>query len=263
VERFRREYGCEFITADESLINALTLLQLQGIDPIYKLGQVRWYEKIEPNKIYLVALDPSAGVGQDYSAIEVFSLPDMRQVAEWSHNRTSIPQQVKTMQGIIRFINDEMRKHKEQKGDPEIYYTLENNSWGESAVISIDEIGEENFAGTWLHEPRVRGVPRLRKGLNTNTRTKASACMKFKSLVESKKLVLQSRPLVRQVKFFVSKGNSFAGKSGENDDCVMATLLCIRMMQMVTTWDENMSRLMRDEFVDDLAQEPMPISLGY
>jgi hypothetical protein len=261
-DRFRREYGCEFLTADETLINAVTLLKMQGVEPIFKMGNVRWYDTIQSNKTYLVALDPSAGVGQDYAAIEVFSLPDMRQVAEWSHNRTSIPQQVKTMQGILRYIYEEMKKHKDQRTEPELYYTLENNSWGEAAIVTIDDIGEEHFPGMWLHEPKARGVGRMRRGLNTNVRSKALACMKMKGLVESGKLTFLSKPLVRQTKFFVAKGNSFAGKSGENDDCVMAALLCVRMMQLVTTWDENVSNLMKDEF-DDEGSEPMPFSMGY
>jgi hypothetical protein len=107
----------------------------------------------------------------------------MRQVAEWSHNRTSIPQQVKTMQGILRYIYDEMKKHREQRTEPELYFTLENNSWGEAAIVTIDDIGEEQFAGMWLHEPKVRGVSRLRRGLNTNTRSKSLACMKMKGLI--------------------------------------------------------------------------------
>ena len=262
-DRFRREYGCEFITADETLINAVTLLNLQGVEPLFKLGQTRWYDMIQANKTYLVALDPSAGVGQDYSCIQVFSLPDMRQVAEWSHNRTSIPQQVKTMQGIINHIWNEMKKLHDQKGDPEIYFTLENNSWGEAAVVSIDEMGEDTFNGIWLHEPKVKGVSRLRRGLNTNVRSKALACMKMKSLVESGKLTLLSKQLVRQLKFFVAKGNGFAGKVGEHDDAVMAALLCVRMMQMVTRWDEDIGNLMKDEFLDDGMVEPLPVSLGY
>jgi hypothetical protein len=262
-DRFKREYGCEFVTADETLINAITLLKLQGVDPQYKTGQIRWYDKIQPNKMYMCALDPSAGVGQDYSAIEVFSLPDMRQVAEWTHNRTSIPQQVKILRDIVNYIHSEMRKNPAQKGEPDVYFTLENNSWGEGAILTIDELGEETFQGIWLHEPKVKGVARLRRGLNTNVRSKALACMKMKSLIEGERLVVSSKNLVRQIKMFVAKGNGFGGKAGENDDCVMATLLCVRMMQMVTSWDEQIGSLMKDDLTDEHDMEPMPISFGY
>ena len=155
-----------------------------------------------------------------------------------------------------------MRKFADQRGDPEIYFTLENNSWGEAAIVTVDEMGEDTFNAIWLHEPKIRGVSRLRRGLNTNVRSKAMACTKLKSLVESNKLVLRSKTLVRQLKFFVAKGNSFEGKVGENDDAVMSTILCVRMMQMVTRWDEAIGNLMKDDFSDE-SSEPMPISIGY
>jgi len=261
-EKFAREYNCEFITAEETLINGVTLLKLQGIEPKFKTNEVRWYDDIKPNKTYLVGLDPSAGVGKDPAAIEVFSLPDMKQVAEWTHNRTSISNQVKILQNIVNFIHTEMRKFPEQNSEPEIYYTVENNSWGEAALMTIRDIGEDRFNGIFLSEPKKKGVVN-RKGFNTNGRSKSTSCTKLKSLIELEKLQVYSKPLVRQLKFFVSKGDGFAAKVGENDDCVMATLLCIRMMQVVTTWDENIDRLMKDDFDDIGEDDPMPISLGW
>ena len=261
-DKFDREYDCQFITADETLINAVTLLKLQGVDPMFKVGETRWYDTLKPNMTYVAALDPSAGVGKDAAAIQVFSLPDMKQVAEWSHNRTSIPNQVKTLQNIVNYIYSEMKKMSDHRGEPDIYFTLENNSWGEAALLTVSEIGEERFNATMLHEPRVRGVSRPRRGLNTNSRTKPMACTKMKSLIEADKLKVYSRMLVRQLKFFVSKGDSFAAKQGENDDCVMAALLCVRMMQMVQNWDDRVGDLLRDDFGDDSTyDEPMPMSV--
>jgi len=262
-DKFDREYDCKFLTADETLINAVSLLKLQGVDPKFKIhNEIRFYQNPTPNQIYLISLDPSAGVGKDFSAIEVFSLPDMKQIAEWSHNRTSIPNQVKTMQNIIKYIYNDLKKHPDQRGDPEIYFTVENNSWGEAALLTISEIGEERFNGIMLNEPKLKGVSRPRKGLNTNGRTKALACSKFKSLIESDKLKVYSKMLVRQMKFFVSKGDSFAAKQGEHDDCVMSTLMCVRMMQMVQNWDDRLSDLLKDNFGDeDEYVDPMPFSV--
>jgi hypothetical protein len=256
--------NCAFAGEESTLISSLTLQRLKGVDPIYKThGDVRWYDKVTSDRTYLVSLDPSAGVGKDGACIQVWSLPDMVQVAEWNSNKISIPNQVRTMQGIINGIYQDIKKAG-YKGEPEIYYTLENNSWGEAALLTVNEIGEENFMGQFLHEPRRPGTVRLRKGLNTNGRTKASACTKLKSLVESNKLTVNSKLLVKQLKFFVSKGDSFAAKPGENDDCVMSTMLCIRMMQMVTNWDDKVGEMMKDVFDgDDMheSRDPMPFSV--
>ena len=108
---------------------------------------------------------------------------------------------------------------------------------------SVNDIGEENFMGQLLNEPRKTGLVKYRKGLNTNGRSKAQACMKLKSLLEGNRLKINSKNLVKQLKFFVSRGDSFAAKQGEHDDCVMSTILCIRMMQMVTN-----CKFLRGEF---------------
>ena len=262
IDKFQREYECVFAGEDSTLINSLTLQRLKGIEPIYKTGETRWYTKILPDRTYVVALDPSAGVGRDASVIQVYSLPDMVQVAEWSGTRTNIPNQVRHMQTIINTIYQEI-KRQGFKGEPEIYFTLENNSWGEAALQTVNDIGEENFMGQFLHEPRRPGTVRHRKGLNTNGRSKSSSCTKLKSLVESNKLTVNSKTLVRELKFFVSKGDSFAAKLGEHDDCVMSTLLCVRMMQMVTNWDDRVGELMKDSFGDETGdhRDPMPFSI--
>jgi hypothetical protein len=261
-DRFQREYECRFAGEESTLISSLCLQRLRGIDPIARIADVRWYDKIIPERTYLVSLDPSAGVGKDHACIEVWSLPDMVQVAEWNSNRTSIPNQVRNMQTMINHIYQDI-KRQGFKGEPEIYFTLENNTWGEAALQSVNDIGEENFMAQMLNEPRRYGTVRFRKGLNTNGRSKANACAKMKSLLESNKLKVNSKILVRQLKFFVSKGDSFAAKPGEHDDCVMSTLLCVRMMQMVTNWDDKVGELMRDVFdTDDAGQrDPLPFSI--
>jgi len=81
-ERFRREYGCEFLIYDETLINSIKLSEMEGREPSFKMGQTRWYTKPTPDNIYLVSLDPSLGTGGDFAAIEVFELPSFKQVAE-------------------------------------------------------------------------------------------------------------------------------------------------------------------------------------
>jgi hypothetical protein len=61
----------------------------------------------------------------------------------------------------------------------------------------------------------------------------------------------------------VSKGNSFEGKTGVPDDAVMATLLCVRMMQMMQNWDDRFGEILKDtwEDSDGFYDEPMPIVL--
>jgi hypothetical protein len=248
-ERFRREMECEFIIFDETLINPLHLVEMAGIDPIEKQGQIRWYKKPSKDCTYVVALDPSLGTGSDPAAIQVFELPGLKQVAEWSHNKTLVQRQVVIMKEICQYLAD-------IAGPTNVYYSVENNTLGEAALVAINELGEETIPGTFLTEPKRMGVGRQRRGFTTTNKTKLAACAKLKSLVETKRIAIASKLLISELKTFVAAGTSYAAKIGEHDDLVMSTLLAIRMIQMLQSYDSGMDEELRDSA--DTFIEPMP-----
>jgi hypothetical protein len=245
---------CEPIIYEETLINPVRLAELDGSDPIEKQGQVRWYKKPVKGQTYMVALDPSLGTGGDNSAIQILELPNLVQVAEWMHNKTPITQQVAIMREICGYLAECI-------GEPnDVYYSVENNTLGEAALVSIAEIGEENIPGVFLSEPRAHGnAKRFRKGFNTTHRSKLSACAKMKSLIETKRLNLNSKSLISEMKCFVATGNSYSAKPGEKDDLVMSLLLAIRMTNVVRNYDASIEERMKDH-LDDII-EPMPFIL--
>jgi prenyltransferase beta subunit len=124
--------------------------------------------------------------------------------------------------------------------------------------VCISEIGEENIPGVFLSEPRKMGGggTRFRKGFNTSNKSKLSACAKFKSLVETKRLVIASKALISELKSFIASGGSYAAKIGEHDDLVMSSLLAIRMIMMLQQFDASMDSELRDTLETFI--EPMP-----
>jgi hypothetical protein len=250
-ERFDREHNCRPIVFDETLINAMHLVEMAGIDPIEKIGQVRWYKKPTKDKTYVVGLDPSLGTGGDYAAIEIYELPTFHQVGEWQNNKTPIQQQVKILRDIVAYL------HEITETENNIYYSVENNTLGEAALVAIEEYGEHNIKGIFLSAPRKVGQSKAyRKGYHTTHNSKISACAKFKQLVENKKLRIVSKPLISELKTFVVSGNSFEARVGEHDDLVSATLLIVRMMQSLQSYDADMDSQMRDTDTDMIL--PMP-----
>ena len=266
-EKFRRENACEFIQADETLIDSMTLMRLEGRPPIKEdEKKVRWYSQPEANKTYLCALDPSMGTGGDFAAIQVFQLPEMLQVAEWKHNKTPCKGQVAVLQHILIKIESMLYSDPNQVGEPEIYWTLENNSLGEAPLIVIADTGEENFPGTFIHEPKSSNNSgrRRRKGLTTSVKTKLPALSKLKSLIESNRMQIFSKALVSELKNFVSTGigsKTFNAKYGAHDDLISAMTLCVRMMQILAKRDpdfnEELKEIIGDD--DDGDREPLPI----
>jgi hypothetical protein len=254
-ERFRREMLCEFLIEEETLINSIVLAEMAGMDPLIKQGQIRWYKKPEENKTYLVALDPSLGTGGDPAAIQVIELPTMYQVAEWTHNKTPIQQQIKIMseitKGLVEITNSPNN----------VYYSVENNTIGEASLMAIAEIGEENIKGIFLSEPKRTGSNRIyRKGFTTTNKSKISACSKLKNLIENKKMIIASKNLISELKTFVASGVSFQAKSGETDDLVMALLLAVRMATFLREFDSNLDEQLKDKSDDFIL--PMPFIIA-
>lgn len=251
-ERFRREHGCEFITADETLINSLKLNIMESREPWKRTGQVRWYKNVDRTKTYIAGLDPSLGTGGDNAAIQIFELPNMKQVAEWKHNKTTVTEQIRILKGMLQQIKDEAP-------EAEIYWSVENNTLGEAALVVIEEMGEENIPGTFLSQPKGNNLGRrYRKGFTTTNKSKLSACSKLKTWVESERIEIASSALLRELKTFVARGSGFAAKDGETDDLVMALLLVVRITQEVAQYDEVTYNELRDTFSDEDDMAPMP-----
>jgi len=234
-DRFNREIGCEFIIADETLINPNTLITLEGMEPIERMGQIRWYKKPTKGNLYVVGLDPSLGTGGDPAGIQVFEANTLTQIGEWKHNRTDIPNQIKLIAQINKYIV-------ECTNEPNsLYYSIENNSIGEAALVSLNEYGENNIPGIFMSEPGKK-----RKGFNTTNKSKLTACAKFKTLLESKKMKINSRSLITELKAFVAHGGSYAAKIGDTDDLIMATLLTVRIIQELGSYHLELDNYVRD-----------------
>jgi hypothetical protein len=240
----------------------MRLIEMEGKDPIWNMGQVRWYHKPRPKYTYMVALDPSLGSGGDYSAIQVFELPTFKQMAEWHHNTTPANQQIRILQSITKYIHDTI-KEQDSTATPSIFYSMENNTLGEAALNRVMDIGEENIMGSFLSEPIRKGHRRkFRRGFNTTAKHKIDACTKFKELVENNKMEINSKALISELKNFVASGVSFKGKPGEHDDLVSAALLMTRMMKVLADFDPKIFEQWTNRTSEWTAPMPIFANLG-
>ena len=261
IERFEREHECRFLVFDETLINSLSLANLEGREPIMKMGQARWYKKIDTACTYIVALDPAMGTGGDYAAIEIIELPSMIQVAEWHHNTTPVQAQVRILRDLCKHIDEHFNK---DGINSSLYYSVENNTLGESALVAINEIGEETIPGLFLSEPIKKGhVRRFRKGFNTTHTSKIATCAKLKQLIESKQLTINSKTLVTELKTFIAQGITYKAKVGQHDDLVAGLLLAIRMIMILQDWDPSVYEKMRDHKGLEEYEMPLPIYASF
>jgi hypothetical protein len=230
---------------------------MEGVAPMLNMGQTRWYKKPTAQYTYAVALDPSMGTGGDNAAIQVFELPSYEQVAEWQHNTTAIPGQIRVLADICKYLQQETNN---ANG---IYWSVENNGIGEACLLVINDFGEENIPGLFVSEPMRKGhVRKFRKGFNTTHGTKITACSRLKTMIENDKMKVRSKTLISELKAFVATGSSFQAKSGGSDDLVSATLLALRMMAVLKDWDPRIySTFTQAEDIEDY-EAPMPIFIS-
>jgi hypothetical protein len=222
------------------------------------MGQVRWYKKPSDDMIYAVSLDPALGTGGNFAAIQVIELPSMIQIAEWQHNTTAVEGQIRILRDINKYIVDSCPK----MNGTNLYWSLENNTLGEAALVVVKNVGEENIPGLFVAEPMRKGhVRKFRKGFNTTHKTKIAACSRLKHLIETGKLKISSKPLISELKAFIANGITFKAKSGETDDLVSAMLLAVRMSAVLADWDTRVFDVMGDKFEDSDEdwEPPMPI----
>ena len=145
---------------------------------------------------------------------------------------------------------------------PEFYRDIKNAKVKDCLVRIAEETGEENFPGTFLSETRQHGnAKRYRRGFTTTHKAKINACSKLKYWVETEKLEIASKPLLRELKTFIARGNSYAAKDGENDDLVMALNLIVRMSLEVSKYEEDAFEYLNEDFDENDGMEPMPFSL--
>jgi hypothetical protein len=165
---------------------------------------------------------------------------------------------------IMHYVKDQTN------GLSQIYWTVENNTIGEAALVVIRDTGEETFPGDFLHEPKRIQGKKGRKGYHTTHKNKMEACLQLKRLVESNKLHLKSKALVSELKNFVSSGNSFKAKPGATDDLVMALVIAIRMTEYISQFEDDVYNAVNSSlsvdpndpngFEDD-TDYPMPIGI--
>ena len=235
-------HNCEFIGQSNSLINTGVLRNLlTDLENVtYKFivdNDIRFYEDLQPWKKYIVTLDTSMGVDGDFAAIQVFSFPDIVQVAEWKSDKLNQNLQVEKVKELIEWMYYDIKN----KGNrhPEIYWSLENNGSGEGFICALREKGGPEYIkrGTLINE---KGNKRI--GFTTSKTTKPAACSQLKILIETNKLKINSRDYVVQLSNFSAKSALSYSANGEgHDDLISSSLIMIMVyLQEKNRLDLNM-----------------------
>ena len=164
------------------------------------------------DRTYTVGVDPSAGVGKDNGAIEVFCVEDAEQVAEYAHDRTDPERLGQIAVDIARIFND-------------AFITVEANNHG---PITIQAIRDTEYPEILLYDMSTPGVDYedkslMQMGFRTTARTKPIMIGRLRNSL-SRHLIIHSDFLHQELSTFIEHDNkSMGAEDGCKDDRVMAS----------------------------------------
>lgn len=252
-QKWDQEYECKFISSDPILIDSTVLVNYKT-DPLPEPDAYgfNWFDTIKPNGNYILAIDPATGSGGDYTVMELYSFPQLNQIAEFRSNisySSSVYQSIKILLKMLQ-----------KKGAANCYWSFENNAVGEGLVALYESDNDPIEFGDLISDS---GKNRI--GINTN-KSKMKTCLSLKELFEGGRLHIKSSVVLSELRNFVKRGSSYSGRLGSHDDTISAHLILIRILEEIITYEDNAHAIMHqsatfesDEIEEEYVDDALPI----
>ena len=219
-EQFRQEFECEFLGSTATLINGRKLATVPFVHPIKTRNGFDIYEKPNKERLYVITVDTSRGVGLDYSAFVVFDVTEMpyKVVGKYRSKDISPMLYPDVIVNAARMYGD-------------AFLLIELNDLGEQvANIIQQDLEYENILTTSVKGRGGQRVGagfshRIQLGVKTTKTVKRIGCSNLKDVIENDKLILNDYDLIQELSVFINKRNSYEAEEGHHDDLVMCAVL--------------------------------------
>ena len=205
--RYQQEIECDFASSQYSLISGAVLSKTPFIPPIFEAESMKVWEQPEKGHTYVISVDTSEGIHQDYSALIIFDITVMpyKVVATFKDNTISSLSYPDLIYKLGMKYNN-------------AYILIETNNMGAAvATTLLYELEYEHVYYT--HRDTVNegmGHP----GVRTTKKVKAVGTSCLRELIEQDQLIINSHDILAELSVFVRKNASYASSdpNGVNDD---------------------------------------------
>ena len=219
--QFTQEFECEFLGSVDTLITPSKLRSMVYEDPLKRnKGLDVYYEPFEDNS-YLMTVDVSRGMSNDYSAFVVFDI-------------TTFPYRV-----VAKYRNNEIKPmlfpniiHDVAKAYNKCFVLVEVNDIGEqvSTILHFD-LEYDNIlmcsmrgrAGQLVGQGFSGKKSQL--GVKMSKTVKKVGCSNLKTIIEDDKLIISDYDIISELTTFIQKNQSFEAEEGCNDDLAMCLVI--------------------------------------
>ena len=220
-QQFRVEFECEFLGSVDTLISPSKLRIMPYHDPMKENRGLAVFEQAVPEHNYVVTVDVSRGVGNDYSAFTVL-------------DTTTIPYKM-----VARYKNNEIKPIIL----PNIVVDVAKNYNNAYILCEVNDIGGQvadiiqfdlEYENLLMAAMRGRAGQQLGQGfsgkktqlgIKMSTAVKQVGCSNLKALIEDDKLLINDYDTIAELTTFIAKGQTFQAEEGCNDDLAMCLVI--------------------------------------
>ena len=220
-QQFQVEFECEFLGSIGTLINPSKIKTLVYDEPIKRSGGLDVYEKPKDEHTYIMTVDVSRGLNNDYSAFVVFDISTFpyKIVAKYRNN------EIKPML-FPNIIIDVAKAYNKS------FVLAEVNDIGEqvTSILHFD-LEYDNILMCAMRGRAGQLVGQGFSGKKTQLGVKMSktvkrvGCSNLKTIIEDDKLIFNDYEIISELTTFIQKNQSFEAEEGCNDDLVMCLVI--------------------------------------
>ena len=214
-------HNCEFLGSIGTLINPSKIKTLVYDEPIKRSGGLDVYEKPIDEHTYIMTVDVSRGLNNDYSAFVVFDISAFpyKIVAKYRNN------EIKPML-FPNIIIDVAKAYNKS------FVLAEVNDIGEqvTSILHFD-LEYDNILMCAMRGRAGQLVGQGFSGKKTQLGVKMSktvkrvGCSNLKTIIEDDKLIFNDYEIISELTTFIQKNQSFEAEEGCNDDLVMCLVI--------------------------------------
>jgi hypothetical protein len=215
------EYENKFLGSSGTLISGTVLSRLSYDEPISNEEYLKIYKYPEFGHNYILTVDPSEGLGQDYSVINITDVTQLPYEQVGVYRNDTIDPNIfpDIIERVARYYNNG-------------FVLIEANNIGHVICNIMHNVLEyENLIRT---EAKGRkgmvvsfgfGGSKSIVGVKTTPVTKRIGCAHLKSVIESDQYLIRDFTTIEELSTFSRKGNTYQAEDECHDDTCMALVL--------------------------------------
>jgi hypothetical protein len=220
-QQFAVEFLCEFLGSVGTLINPAKIKTLVYDEPIKKNAGLDVYEEPKEEHTYIMTVDVSRGLNNDYSAFVVFDISSFpyKIVAKYRNNEIKpilFPNIIMDVAKAYNksFVLAEVNDIGEQVTSI-LHFDLEYDNILMCAMRGrAGQLVGQGFSGK-----------KTQLGVKMSKTVKRVGCSNLKTIIEDDKLVFNDYEIISELTTFIQKNQSFEAEEGCNDDLVMCLVI--------------------------------------